>query len=77
MGLFSFAARSLCNQLGVAWWAKVETVDPNVIYWFGPFLTKSNLELNLRFFLEDLSQEGFASITKKFVRCRRSEPLTI
>ena len=32
--------RNLGNKLGLAWWAKVETEAPDVIYWFGPFLTK-------------------------------------
>ena len=32
--------RQLGNKLGLAWWAKVETHAPDVIYWFGPFLTK-------------------------------------
>ncbi len=65
------------NNLGLAWWAKVETNTPNVIYWFGPFLTRRSLKVNLSTFEEDLSLEGFDSIKHTMVRGRRDEPLTI
>ena len=71
------AVRNLGNKLGVAWWAKVETNDPTVTYWFGPFLTRRNLKAKLLTFLEDLSSEGTSSINHKVIRCRRREPLTI
>ena len=71
------ALRSFGNILGLAWWAKVETHEPNVTYWFGPFLTRRSLKLKLSIFLEDLSCEGFRSINHRLVRCRRGEPLTI
>ena len=69
--------RNLGNKLGLAWWAKVETEAPNVIYWFGPFLTKKNLKGNLEIFLNDLNQEGSKKITHSLMRCKKSEPLTI
>ena len=71
------ALRSLGNIVGLAWWARVETNDPSATYWFGPFLTRKSLKLNLSTFLKDLSGEGFDSINHRLVRCRRSEPLTI
>ena len=71
------ALRSLGNSIGLAWWAKVETNQPDVTYWFGPFLTRKSLETNLSVFLEDLVGEGVHSVTHKYQRCRRSEPLTI
>ncbi len=70
------AIRSLGNSFGLAWWAKVETKEPNVIYWFGPFLTRRSLKGNLSSFIEDLSEEGANSISHSFIRCRRYEPLT-
>ena len=70
------AIRSLGNTFGLAWWAKVETKTPNVTYWFGPFLTRRSLKVNLSKFLEDLSEEGSESISHSFIRCRRTEPLT-
>ncbi|WP_320667557.1 DUF1816 domain-containing protein [Prochlorococcus sp. MIT 1307] len=69
--------RRFGNNLGLAWWAKVETSAPNVTYWYGPFLTRRNLKVNLSSFLEDLSIEGSDSIKHTLVRERRGEPLTI
>ena len=69
--------RKLGNNLGLAWWAQVNTQDPKVTYWFGPFLTKKNLKINLETFLNDLDDEGSNEITHSLIRCKRSEPLTI
>ena len=70
------AVRSLGNSLGLAWWAKIETGNPNATYWFGPFLTKRSLKLKVSIFLDDLSSEGIDSVDHSFIRCRRIEPLT-
>ena len=70
------AIRSLGNRFGLAWWAKIETDNPNAIYWFGPFLTKRNLKDKAASFIKDLSEEGVGSIDHSFIRCRRVEPLT-
>ena len=70
------AIRSLGNNFGLAWWARVETKDPNVTYWFGPFLTRRSLKGSLSIFVNDLSDEGIQSITHSYIRCHRSEPLT-
>ena len=69
--------RRFGNIVGFAWWAKVETHQPNAIYWFGPFLTRRSLQVNLPSFLEDLSVEGSDSIKHSLFRGRRGEPLTI
>ena len=69
--------RSLGNDFGFAWWAKVETYEPNVTYWFGPFLTRRSLDANLASFMEDLSFEGSTAVVQSKTRCRRREPLTI
>ena len=71
------ALRSFGNSLGLAWWAKVETRGPDVTYWFGPFLTRRSLKVNLETFLDDVSEEGNASIDHRIIRGRRGEPLTI
>ena len=70
------AVRSLGNSLGLAWWAKIQTGNPNATYWFGPFLTKRSLKLKVSIFLDDLSSEGIDSVDHSFIRCRRIEPLT-
>ena len=69
--------RNLGNNLGLAWWAKVETVSPKATYWYGPFLTKNSLKLNLNIFIKDLNDEGSNNIKHELVRCKRTEPLTI
>ena len=69
--------RSFGNIVGLAWWAKVETDAPNVTYWFGPFLTRRSLKLNLSNFLEDLSIEAPVTIKHTLIRGYRDEPLTI
>ncbi len=71
------AMRSFFNALGLAWWAKIETKEPNVTYWFGPFLTRRGLVVNLSVFVEDLSREGAISVDQRVIRSRRTEPLTI
>ena len=69
--------RNFCNKLGLAWWAKIETETPSVTYWYGPFLTKRNLNENLKIFLDDLSQEGSKGIKHSIVRCNKEEPFTV
>ncbi|MCT0198275.1 DUF1816 domain-containing protein [Synechococcus sp. CS-1325] len=68
--------RSLANGLGLAWWAKVQTESPDVIYWFGPFLRRRELENKLPAFLADLQAEAPASLSHEVVRLNRGEPLT-
>ena len=70
------ALRSLGNSFGLAWWAKVETNQPDVTYWFGPFLTRRSLKLKLTGFIEDLKEESPEGINHTLIRCRRNEPLT-
>tara|TARA_B100000575_G_scaffold277646_1_gene264149 strand:- start:531 stop:761 length:231 start_codon:yes stop_codon:yes gene_type:complete len=70
------ALRSLGNSIGLAWWAKVETIQPEVTYWFGPFLTRRSLKIRLTAFLEDLSAESPKETSHTLIRCRRNEPLT-
>ena len=69
--------RNFGNKLGLAWWAKVETDQPSITYWYGPFLTKNSLEKNISSFIKDLSDEGSNNIQYSFVRCKKEEPLTV
>ena len=70
------ALRSLGNSFGLAWWAKVETIQPEVTYWVGPFLTRRSLKVRLNGFIDDLSAESPKKINHSLIRCRRNEPLT-
>ena len=69
--------RNFGNKLGLAWWAKIETEQPMVTYWFGPFITKRSLEENISSFINDLSDEGSINIKFSLVRCKKEEPLTV
>ena len=69
--------RNFGNKLGLAWWAKVVTGTPSVIYWYGPFLTKRSLNENLENFINDLIEEGSKDIKHSIIRCNKEEPLTI
>ena len=69
--------RKLGNKLGLAWWAKIETEQPDTTYWYGPFITKSSLKENMSSFIKDLSDEGFSNIKHSFLRCKKEEPLTV
>jgi hypothetical protein len=68
--------RNLTNALGLAWWARVETRSPDAVYWFGPFVRRRTLEAAVLPFLDDLRQEGPASLTHELLRTSRGEPLT-
>jgi len=68
--------RNFINSLGLAWWARVQTCEPNATYWFGPFLTKRSLRNNLSGFVEELSGECTGSVSYSSIRCRKAEPLT-
>ena len=69
--------RNFGNKLGLAWWAKIETEKPNVIYWYGPFITKRSLKENMPSFIKDISDEGPTNIKYSIVRCKKEEPLTL
>ncbi len=69
--------RNFGNKLGLAWWAKIETKEPNATYWYGPFLTKRSLKENMFSFIQDLADEGSKDIKHILVRCKKEEPLTV
>ena len=69
--------RNFGNKLGLAWWAKIETNEPNATYWYGPFITKRSLKENMSSFIKDLADEGSKDIRHSLIRCKREEPLTV
>lgn len=74
--MFKWTIACVANALGLAWWAKVRSEDPQLIYWVGPFLRRRQLERHLLLFLRDLQLEGAQDLTAERLRRRRSEPLT-
>jgi len=77
MSSLSQPFRTVANGLGLAWWARVETRQPDVTYWFGPYVRRASLEAALPPFLADLRSEGAAAVEHSVLRTRRGEPLTI
>jgi len=77
MGLLSAPLRATANALGLAWWARVDTRQPDVTYWFGPYVRRHTLEAKLSPFLADLRSEGPAVLEHRLIRARRYEPFTI
>lgn len=68
--------RRCANGLGLAWWARVSTQGPDVVYWYGPFLRRRTLEAHLPAFLDDLQAESPAALSHELLRTRRGEPFT-
>ena len=74
--MFKWTVTCVANALGLAWWARVRSEDPQFIYWLGPFVRRRQLERYLLLFMRDLQLEGAQDLTAERLRCRRSEPLT-
>ncbi len=50
------------EQFPLAWWLEVFTLKPNCIYYFGPFDTSTEAEINQSGYIEDLKDEGAEGI---------------
>jgi len=74
--MFTWTVAYVANALGLAWWARVRSEDPQLVYWVGPFVRRRQLERHLLLFLRDLELEGAQDLTAERLRRRRSEPLT-
>ena len=66
----------ISNMLSLAWWARIETHDPPIIYWFGPFLTQRALKKQLYSFLKDIAEEKPRLISHRIIKGTSIEPLT-
>lgn len=70
-----FATR-VFNSLGLAYWVKIDTSQPDCTYYFGPFLTVIEAKNAKAGYLEDLTNEGCSGIDVEIKRCKPHE-LTI
>ena len=77
MGVLTAPFRAAANALGLAWWARIDTREPNVTYWYGPYVRRSTLDEKLKGFLADLRSEAPAVLEYQVMRTRRGEPLTV
>ena len=69
--------RATANLLGLAWWARIDTRNPDVTYWFGPFVRRSSLERELEAFMADLRAEQPGVVEHQILRTHRGEPFTV
>ena len=67
----------IANDLGLAWWARIETTEPSTTYFFGPFITRSKLEEKLSVFLDDLGNEESKVMDQKLFQAKCHEPFTL
>ncbi len=63
----------LSNYLGLAYWVKVETQKPSCTYYFGPFISELEAEIDQSGYVDDLKQEGAQGISVKIQRCKPTE----
>ncbi|XFA73103.1 DUF1816 domain-containing protein [Thermosynechococcaceae cyanobacterium Okahandja] len=61
---------NVVNEIGLAWWVKVETKQPHCIYYFGPFLTPAEADKEKDGYIEDLKAEGAEGFDIEVLRCR-------
>lgn len=72
----SKTALQLSQELGLAYWIKITTQNPECTYFFGPFLSEFEAQQYWSGYVEDLTHEGAADISVHIDRCRPSQ-LTI
>ena len=67
---------SLLGNMGVAVWIEITTQSPQCTYFFGPFVSASEAELEKSGYIEDLEAEGAFGISVEIKRCN-PEKLTV
>ncbi len=60
------------NALGLAWWVKIITQNPQCTYYFGPFLSFKAANKASIGYIEDLEIEGAQGIIVNVERCKPS-----
>ena len=69
--------RASANLLGLAWWARVESRNPDLFFRAGAGMRGRSPSRELETFLSDLRSESPAVLEHQLLRTRRSEPFTI
>lgn len=75
MGLLNAAkdvVSGFLTALNSDWWVEVKTLEPDCIYYFGPFDLEKDAETACPGYLEDLTDEGAQGITATVKRCNPS-----
>ncbi len=68
---------SMLEKLGMAFWIEISTEVPRCVYYFGPFLSRSEAGQAKPGFEEDLSEEGALGITSMVFQRPTPDILTI
>ncbi|QUY45920.1 DUF1816 domain-containing protein (plasmid) [Acaryochloris sp. 'Moss Beach'] len=63
----------LVNYLGLAWWAEINTSCPTCTYYFGPFISRQEVEVALPGYIEDLESEQAENIVTNIQRCKPAQ----
>lgn len=58
------------RQTAQAWWVKIVTEKPHCTYYFGPFDSAREADLNQPGYVEDLQQEGATGIVVLISQCQ-------
>ncbi len=66
----------ILDVLGLAYWLEIITNKPKCTYYFGPFISKREAEMDKIGFLDDLRSEGAQDIKVALKRCK-PDALTI
>jgi Domain of unknown function (DUF1816) len=66
----------ILNLIGQAWWIEISTLQPQCIYYFGPFITKNEANMLMPEYIEDLENESAQGIQTD-VKRRKPTLLTI
>jgi hypothetical protein len=68
---------SLFSFFSADWWIKITTVEPNCIYYFGPFDSELEAEQAKSGYVEDLELEGAQHIKVSLQQSAEPKELTI
>jgi hypothetical protein len=64
---------SLLESVGLAWWIKIVTDNPECTYYFGPFLSQTEAEEARPGFIEDLESENAKIVSQDVMRTKPTE----
>ncbi len=51
------------------WWVEIKTLEPDCLYYFGPFSRSQEAEQMRPYYVEDLTQEGAGNVSVVIKQC--------
>lgn len=61
---------NIFQSLGWAWWVEIVTDKPRCTYYFGPFLSDREANVEQNGFIQDLEEEGARVLKVTVKRCK-------